>query len=311
MTDPADVVVLSTGVGTRSWMGVAELASLDDELRRASRTALVLARGPKARSAAIAAGIDVSWQAPGETGAEIVEHLEQLGVVGKRIAVQRDGGVDLPHSLAAMIRALGADVVEVPVYRWKLPDDVQPAQRLLAAVAAARIDAVTFTSAIAVDNFFELAPDEEALVAALAGPCLAVTVGPVTADALRRHGVSRLVEPERARLGSMIQAVVAAFEGRARRLTYDGVTALWQGLALEVEGLAPVTLTAGEARVLHVLLERAPGVVPKPELAEPGTDAHAAEMAVTRLRSKLGPLGPAIWSVPRRGYRSALDIAAA
>ena len=311
VSEPVDVIVLSTGVGTRSWMGVAELASLDDDLRRASRSALVLARGPKARSAAIAGGIDVSWQAPGETGAEIVEHLEQLGVVGKRVAVQRDGGVDLPHSLAAMISELGADVVEVPVYRWKLPDDVQPALRLLAAVTSARIDAVTFTSAIAVDNFFELASDEDALVAALAGPCLAVTVGPVTTDALRRHGVSRLVEPERARLGSMIQAVVAAFEGRARRLTYEGVTALWQGLALEVEGLAPVTLTAGEARVLQVLLERAPGVVPKPELVEPGADAHAAEMAVTRLRSKLGPLGPAIWAVPRRGYRSALDVAAA
>ena len=98
-------------------------------------SALVLARGPKARSAAMAGGIDVSWQAPGETGVEIVEHLEQLGVVGKRVAVQRDGGVDLPHSLAAMIRELGADVVEVPVYRWKLPDDLQPAQRLIAAVA--------------------------------------------------------------------------------------------------------------------------------------------------------------------------------
>ena len=89
------------------------------------------------------------------------------------------------------------------------------------------------------------------------------------------------------------------------------MTALWQGLALEVEGVAPVTLTAGEARVLQVLLERAPGVVPKRELVEPGADAHAAEMAVTRLRSKLGPLGPAIWAVPRRGYRSVLDVAAA
>jgi len=63
--------------------------------------------------------------------------------------------------------------------------------------------------------------------------------------------------------------------------------------------------------VLHVLVGRAPGVVPKRELVEPGAGTHAAEMAVTRLRSKLGPLGPAIWAVPRRGYRSLLDVAAA
>lgn len=51
--------------------------------------------------------------------------------------------------------------------------------------------------------------------------------------------------------------------------------------------------------------------MPKRELVEPGAGIHAAEMAVTRLRSKLGPLGPAVWAVPRRGYRSLLDVAAA
>ena len=63
--------------------------------------------------------------------------------------------------------------------------------------------------------------------------------------------------------------------------------------------------------MLHVLLAPAPGVVPERELVEPGAGIHAAEMAVTRLRSKLGPLGPAVWAVPRRGYRSLLDVAAA
>jgi uroporphyrinogen-III synthase len=306
--EPPDVLVLSTGVGTRSWLGVAEIAGLDDDLRAISHTATVLARGPKARSAAIAGGLDVSWQAPQETGAEIVRHLAALGVAGRRIGVQRDGAVDTAQGLAAAIRDLGADVVEVPVYRWKLPDDVQPALRLIAGVVAGRVDAVTFTSAVAVDHCFELAADEPALRQALTAGCTAVAVGPVTADALRRNGVADVVEPERARLGSMVQAVVTALGGRHRTLRYEGLTGCWQGLAVHVDGLAPVTLTPGEARLLRVLLDRAPGVVPKADLVEEGADAHAAETAVARLRAKLGPLGDGIWAVPRRGYRVAWTL---
>jgi uroporphyrinogen-III synthase len=308
IADPVDVFVLTTGVGTRSWLGVAELASIDDDLRAASRSALVLARGPKARSAAIGAGLDVSWQAPGETGDEIVAYLDAMGVAGKRVAVQRDGGVDLPRSLAVMIGDLGAEVIEVPVYRWKLPDDLQPALRLVAAVVGGRIDVLTFTSAIAVDNMFEIAADEDALLAALNGPCVAVAVGPVTAQALRRHGVGRVVEPERARLGSMVQAVVSTLSGRSRTLAFDGMTASWQGLAVMLGDGSLTTLTVGEARLLDELTRRAPAVVPKQELVDAGSDGHAAESAVARLRVKLGPLGQAISAVPRRGYRCELVI---
>jgi len=49
--------------------------------------------------------------------------------------------------------------------------------------------------------------------------------------------------------------------------------------------------------------------VPKSDLVEDGADGHAAETAVARLRSKLGPLGDGIWAVPRRGYRIAWTVA--
>jgi uroporphyrinogen-III synthase len=249
----------------------------------------------------------VSWQAPGETGRELLVHLDRLGVCGKRVAVQRDGGTDPDRSLSAMIAGLGADVVEVPVYRWRLPDDVQPAQRLIAALTAGRLDAVTFTSAIAVDNLFELARDEQAVAQALSGRAVAVAVGPVTAEALRRHGVDQVVEPARARLGAMVQAVVAALSERASVLRYDGLAARRQGCAVLVDGSGSM-LTAREAELLDTLLRRAPAVVAKAELVEPGADEHAAEMAVTRLRTKLGPLGEGIIAVPRRGYRCVLEV---
>src|SRR5258706_427613 len=55
------------------------------------------------------------------------------------------------------LRDAGADVVEVPVYSWSLPEDERPALRLVDAADADRLDAVTFTSAAAVRNLFRIA----------------------------------------------------------------------------------------------------------------------------------------------------------
>lgn len=305
---PVDILVLTTGVGTRSWLGVAESGGLDGTLRAACADALVLARGPKARSAAIAGGLDVSWQAPGETSAEILEYVTTLGIAGKRVAVQRDGSVSGPGGLAAEMRDLGAEVIDVPVYRWQLPDDEAPARRLIAAIAAGRVDAVTFTSAVAVDNLFELTVELDEVLAAFAGPARAVAVGPITAQALRRHGVERVLEPERARLGAMVQALVAELSDLRCILSHGQAVATWQGSALLLPGAEPAVLTTGERRLLETLLERSPAVVSKGALVEPGSDVHAAEVAVARLRTKLGPLGAGIRTVPRRGYRCELTV---
>jgi uroporphyrinogen-III synthase len=301
---PIDVVVLTTGIGTRSWFGVAETAGCDDQLRVAVTRSHVVARGPKARGAALAHGVDVHWAAPGETSAEILEHLRDLPVAGRRVVVQRDGGTPL---LARAIRALGAEIVDVPVYRWHRPHDATAATRLLGAAADEELDAVTFTCAYAVGSAFDLAPDPAALRRALEGPVAAVAVGPVTAAALHAHGVGRVVSPRRARLGAMVQALVVELDGRRRTLRHGEGCVRWQGnLLLHPDGTT-ATLTSGEARILRALVERAPAVVPKRVLAGPGTDAHAAEVAVARLRAKLGPLAGVVRTVPRRGY--AVDLA--
>lgn len=308
LTAPVDLVVLTTGAGTRSWLGVAARAGLDESLRTVCAEATVLACGPEARSAAIAAGLEVSWQAPGAMSAEILAHLMAAGVAGKRIVVQLDGGRESPAGLAARLRERGAEVVEVPVCRWQPPADIGPPRRLISAIVAGRVDAVTFTSAVAVDHLFELARREHELLEAFAGPARAVSLDPVTAAALHRRGVERVVVPEHARLGSMVQALVSELSGLRRVLVHGSAQAIWQGSALHLPGAAPTVLTSGERRLLETLVARAPAVVPKAGLVGRGSDVHAAEVAVARLRNKLGPLGQGIRTVPRRGYRCELTI---
>jgi uroporphyrinogen-III synthase len=307
---PPDLVVLTTGIGTRSWFAAAESAGLDGGLRAVGGGATVVARGPKARSAAIGAGLEVDWQAADETSAEVLAHLASVGVAGRRVAVQRDGGEPL---LADGLRRLGAEVVDVPVYRWDLPERTEPARRLIGAACDGRLDAVTFTCAYAVESTFALAADPAALRAALAGPVRAVAVGPVCGDALRRRGVDRVVQPGRARLGAMVQALVAALCRDHRVLRHGGAARRrWQGSALVDEATGEVTtLAPGEVRVLDTLVRRSPAVVAKAALVDEGVDPHAAEAAVARLRAKLGPLGRAIRTVPRRGYVCSLEVSAA
>jgi uroporphyrinogen-III synthase len=221
LAQPVDHVILTTGIGTRSWIGAAAGAGLDDQLIATLAAATVIARGPKARSAAINAGLPVHWQATSETNAEVLTHLARAGVRGARVVVQQDGGTGW---FADAVAALGARVIRVPVYTWQQPTDIAPAMRLLDAVLDRRVDAVTFTCAYAVANAFALAPDGEELRRAFAGATRAVAVGPVTADALRAHGVVDLIEPARARLGSMVRALVDDLAARHRVLRHHGTS---------------------------------------------------------------------------------------
>ncbi len=308
---PPDTLVALTGLGIRSWFEAADGHGRGDALRDALAEATILARGPKAAGALATVGLDASWRAPGESSAEVEAQLgADLG--GRCIAVQRDGAAE-PH-LARALAAAGARVVDVPVYRWVLPDDLAPATSLVAAVADGALDAVTFTSAAAISNLFAIAGraggDDlvQGVRTALRGPVVPVCVGPVSAARLAAHGVDRPVHPSRWRLGPMVRCLAEVLAPRRRVVTLAGTTALVQGTSVAV-GSHVVSLSRREAQLLSALVDADGAVVAKDRLArtvwEPGTDPHVVEVTVARLRRRLGPAGVALQTVPRRGYRLA------
>src|SRR5690606_24384011 len=98
-----------------------------------------------------------------------------------RIAVQLHGEplTDFVNAL----REAGAEVIEVPVYRWLPYRDPSPLRRLVAQTVSGTVDAVSFTSAPAVLAMLNMARAEgleDALIAAFSGPVVAACVGPVT-----------------------------------------------------------------------------------------------------------------------------------
>ncbi len=189
---PPDVVVLLTGLGTRGWFAAAEGLGVDDALRQALTGRAVIARGPKAAGAALGANLTVTWQAPTETSAEVLDHLRAQGVAGARIAVPRDGGAT--PALGDELERLGAEVVDVPVYRWTTPDDPEPARRLVEAACDRRLDALTFTSSPAIENLLDLADQSglgPAFRAVLGSSVRVACVGPVCAGTALRAGIAR------------------------------------------------------------------------------------------------------------------------
>jgi uroporphyrinogen-III synthase len=307
LAEPVDLVVATTGVGFRGWLEAAD--AWDLPLREHLLTARVLARGPKARGAIRGAGLVDAWSPPSESSAEVLEHLlsgAEGPLAGRRIAVQLHGD-PLPELVSGLQRA-GADVLPVPVYRWVLPEDTAPLRRLVATIAARGVDAVTFTSAPAAASLLQTAEEEGVLtgvLAAFADAVLPVAVGPVTAAPLEVAGV-RTVQPDRARLGALARSVVAELPARHPVLVSGGHTLQVRGHAVVLDGRT-VELPPGSMAVLRALARRPGVVVSRPELLTElsgGGDAHAVEMAVTRLRAALGV--PVVETVVKRGYRLAV-----
>ena len=309
---PPDITVATTGIGFRGWVEAAEGWGIGDDLLRALGSGELIARGPKARGAIRASGLSDTWSPPSESSAEVLDHLLERGVEGVRIAVQLHGE-PLPDVVEALCVA-GAEVVEVPVYRWMPPVDINPLDRLIDAVLAGCIDVMAFTSAPAAASLLARAGDRgvaDELVAALRGPVLALCVGPVTAAPLEAVDIPT-VQPQRSRLGAMVRRLETEMPARARQLPVAGHWLELRGQAALVDGELR-TVAPAEMALLRALARRPGRVVTRVELLQalPGSsaDEHTVETAMTRLQASLGE-ARLVQTVVKRGYRLALDPAA-
>lgn len=305
LDDPVDVLVITTGIGFRTWLDTAAAAGLDEDLVDALGRVQLIVRGPKGRGALVATGLKADWVAESETSAEIVEHLLAEGVDGKRVAVQHHAAGD--PAIEAELRGAGATVLPLEVYHWGPPPDPAAVTDSVLAVAAGELDAVLFTSAPAAIAF--LAEVERQGVTEIVrglsveGRLMLASVGPVTADPLLNAGL-RTVFPERSRMGALVRLVITDLGVEA-----DGVTTAAGVLRVRAAGATldheVLPLSPNGLAVLRRLARRPGEVVSREELlrALPGgsDDPHTAEVAVARLREALGPRR-LVRTVIKRGY---------
>jgi uroporphyrinogen-III synthase len=208
IAEPPDWLVATTGFGMRLWFEAADTWGLGGALTAALARGRVVARGPKAQSVCRQRGLEVVWRAPQESMPEVVAWLrDQDGIAGAALTVQLFDPED--HPSTGELRAIAGTVTEVPVYRWRRPDDEGPVRDLVHRLARREVDAVTFTSQPAVLFLLEVA-DEEGVRADVVDACndgavLPVCVGPVCAEPIAAAGIRTAVWPEPFRLVPMVK----------------------------------------------------------------------------------------------------------
>ncbi|WP_090598861.1 uroporphyrinogen-III synthase [Mycobacterium lentiflavum] len=315
IANPPDILVAHTGIGFRGWVAAAEGWGLSNQLIASLSKARVLARGPKATGALRAAGLHEEWSPKSESSQELLKYLLESGVSGARIAVQLHGAADawdpFPEFVGGL-RAAGAEVVPIRVYRWKSTAMGGNFDQLVTGIARRQFDAVSFTSAPAAAAVLERSRDlniEDQVIEALRTDVHAMCVGPVTAQPLHRKGIPTTA-PERMRLGALARHIAE----KLPQLGSCNVKAA--GHAIEIRGNCVLVdgsvqaLSGSGMAVLRALAHRPGDVVARNDLLRvlPGNsnDPHAVDTAVLRLRTALGDKN-IVATVVKRGYRLAID----
>ncbi len=315
ITRPPDILIVTTAIGFRGWIAAADEWGLANDLTTALAAARIVARGPKATGALRAIGLREEWSPESESSREVLGYLRESGVADRRVAVQLHGTTDnwdpVPELLDEL-QAAGADVVPIRVYRWQPAPPGGEFDQLVTQIARRQFDAVAFTSAPAVVAMLLRAADlgiTDELLAALRSDVRAMCVGPVAAGPLTQLGIPTS-SPQRMRLGALARHIADELPTLRTRTVHAG------GHRIEIRSTC--VLVDGEVKTLSpvgmatlLTLARYPGAVVGRDhllraLPGNGSDTHAVESAVLRLRTALGDKN-IIDTVVKRGYRLAVD----
>ncbi len=202
-----DVVVLMTGVGLRTLVEVTADAWPRERLAAALARAALVARGPKPVAALRELGLQPTCTVPEpNTWREIVATLDaRLPVAGKCVAVQEYGVTN--SDFLSELAARGATLLRVQVYRWALPEDLEPLRAAIRALCDGGVDVALFTSATQVEHLFRVAGADAERLRGAFQRVLVASIGPVCSEGLRAHAVDPDLEPEHPKMGVLVGEV--------------------------------------------------------------------------------------------------------
>jgi uroporphyrinogen-III synthase len=208
---PAKLFIFQTGVGTRALFAVLDTLRLSGNFLQMLEKAIVAARGPKPTGALRARGVRIDRSAADPfTTKEVLLSIGHVPLEKSRVIIQRHGSVNI--ELDRALEARGAQVAEIPTYRWALPADTTPLESLVGALERGEIDAAVFTNAEQARNLFAVAAklDREASLKTALNRTLVASIGPVASAALRELSVNVGLESKPPKLGALMSALESA-----------------------------------------------------------------------------------------------------
>lgn len=202
-----DLIVFLTGVGAQSLVELLATRAPEAVWYEALNRVPILVRGPKPAAKLREWGVRIDYRVPEpNTWRELltVMETEQL-IAGKTIAIQEYGAPSDP--LYEELQQRGATVLPVPVYRWMLPEDLEPLQTAIRRTVAGDFHLLLFTSAQQARHAVEVAGQlglaEQWL--ASARRCVIASIGPTASEALAALDLPPDMEPSHPKMGPLVK----------------------------------------------------------------------------------------------------------
>ena len=206
-TERVDLLVLLTGVGTTALFDLLKTRYPWSSIVAALKQTALVARGPKPVAALKAFGLQPTLTVPEpNTWVDLISTLDEYRPVkGLRVAVQEYGASN-PGLLEAL-QQRGAEVFQVPIYRWALPENLEPLRHALDEVIAGKVPVLLITNAAQVDHVMEVLGKDgklEPFRAALKKMVVA-SIGPTASERLRHYDLPIDLEPSHSKMGVLVK----------------------------------------------------------------------------------------------------------
>lgn len=216
VNDGADWFVFTTGIGIQTLINLAEKMGIEEAFLARIEQAQVASRGYKTSGVLKRLGIKpVAFDEDGTTQGLILT-LENQDFSGKRVIVQLHG--ESAPRLIDFLENKGAIVETILPYQHIAPE-IEPIATLCKELLNGQVDAVCFTTKVQVHSLFEFARKNGCLTDishAFKERTVAVSVGKVTAEALKEEGIERYIMPENERMGAMIVELTHYYEANLK-----------------------------------------------------------------------------------------------
>ncbi len=204
-----DVVVFLTGVGCRTLLEILETQFSRETIKNALENVIIVTRGPKPGGVIKSFELQPHIQVPEpNTWRDILHTLDNSypgALTGKKVAVQ-EYGVSNPELLEGLTKR-GAQVTPIPIYKWTMPDDLQPLKKLVEQILKGEIPVLLITNAIQVDHLVKVVEEKSTInqLEPLLRKMMVASIGQLTSEQLRHHGFPVDLEPSHSKMGVLVK----------------------------------------------------------------------------------------------------------
>ena len=206
ITGQVGVVILMTGVGFRYLLKAIERHVDTQRFLDSISDITTVCRGPKPAAAMRDVGLTPTYRVPEpNTWRELLQTIDgNFSIANQTIGLQEYGISNA--SLIAGLEARGATVEPVQVYGWEFPEDTDPLEKNVRALAAGERDMLLFTSAHQIVNMLRMADQlslTDQLRAGLHHTVIA-SIGPTTSQMLEESDIHVDLEPSHPKMGHLV-----------------------------------------------------------------------------------------------------------